>query len=275
MRIRSSPLLAAVALLVWTLPAGIAADAARVARHQASAPAAASARIWEGRSGEYETYLRTAEIDHFDEVPLGVTHPKRAYFKPGGMVASVAWKVLPPGRPSGYWESYKSEIAAYELDKLLGMGMVPVAVEKRWKGETAAAILWLSPIHSWKEMEPRPKPAKWVRQVARMKMFDNFICNKDRNAGNLLVDDDWNLYLIDHSRAFINDRDLAVKMEHIDREFWDKIAGLDEPALTATLGKWVDKVNIKAMLLRRDKMRLAIDKLVAANGEAAVFLTVK
>ena len=29
------------------------------------------------------------------------------------------------------------------------------------------------------------------------------------------------------------------------------------------------------MLLRRDKMRLAIDKLVAANGEAVVFLTVK
>ena len=56
-----------------------------------------------------------------------------------------------------------------------------------------------------------------------MKMFDNFICNKDRNAGNLLVDDDWNLYLIDHSRAFINDQDLAVKMEHIDREFWDRM----------------------------------------------------
>ena len=72
-----------------------------------------------------------------------MTHPKRAFFKPGGLVASVAWKVLPPGQPGGYWESYKSEIAAYELDKLLDMRMVPVAVEKRWKHETAAAILWL------------------------------------------------------------------------------------------------------------------------------------
>ena len=67
----------------------------------------------------------TAEIDHFDSVPLGVTHPKRAFFKPGGLVASVAWKVLPPGRPAGYWESYKSEIAAYELDKLLDHGHGP------------------------------------------------------------------------------------------------------------------------------------------------------
>ena len=179
---------------------------------------------------------------------------------------------VPPGRPSGYWESYKSEIAAYELDKLLGMVMVPVSVEKRWKGQTAAAILWLTPIHPWKEMEPRPKPGKWVRQVARMKMFDNFICNKDRNAGNLLVDDDWNLFLIDHSRAFITDKDLAVKMEHIDPEVWNRMLALDEPALTAAIGKWVEGGVVRSILARREKMKMAIDKLVAANGEAAVFL---
>jgi hypothetical protein len=238
----------------------------------ASATAAASARIWDGRASEFEEYLRTAEVDHFDTVPLGVTHPKRAFFKPGGLVPSAAWKVLPPGRPAGYWESYKSEIAAYELDKLLELHMVPVAVEKRWKGETAAAILWLAPIHPWKEMESRPKPAKWVRQVARMKMFDNFICNKDRNAGNLLVDDDWNLYLIDHSRAFLNDRDLAVKMEHIDRELWKRLLALDEPTIAAAIGKWVEGGTIRAMLARRDKMKMAIDKLVAATSEPAVFL---
>jgi hypothetical protein len=238
----------------------------------ASTPAG-SAKIWEGRNAEFEEYLRTADIDRIEDVPIGVTHPKRAFFKPGGPVASAAWKVLPPGRPSGYWESYKSEIAAYELDKLLGMNMVPPAVEKRWKGQTAAAILWLTPIHSWKEMEARPKPAKWVRQVARMKMFDNFICNKDRNAGNLMVDDDWNLFLIDHSRAFITDKDLAVKIEHVDPEQWNRIQALDEPALTAAIGKWVEGGGvIRSMLARREKIKAAIDKLVAASGEAAVFL---
>jgi hypothetical protein len=231
-----------------------------------------SAKIWESRNEEFEAFIRDTPIDHFEDVTLGVTHPKRAYFKPGGLVNSVAWKVLPPGRPAGYWESYKSEIAAYELDKLLGMGMVPVVVEKRFNHETAAAVLWLSPIHSWKEMEPKPKPAKWLHQVARMKMFDDFICNKDRNAGNLLVDDDWNLYLIDHSRAFITDKDLAVKLEHVDRDLWDRIQALDEGQLTAALSKWVDKGSIRAMLTRRDRMKVEIGKLVAASSEAAVFL---
>jgi len=265
-------LLALVSVLL-TLSPRVNAGAPRASFLQAPASTpAGSAKIWEGRNAEFEEYIRTAEIDHFDDISLGVTHPKRAYFKPGGLVASVAWKVLPPGRPSGYWESYKSEIAAYELDKLLDMRMVPVAVEKRWKGQTAAAILWLTPIHSWKEMEARPKPGKWVRQVARMKMFDNFICNKDRNAGNLMVDDDWNLFLIDHSRAFITDKDMAVKMEHIDPEVWNRMLALDEPALTAAIGKWVEGGVVRSILARREKMKIAIDKLVADNGEAAVFL---
>jgi hypothetical protein len=235
-------------------------------------PATRSARIWEGRNAEFEQFIRQAPIVRIEDVPIGVTHPKRAYFATGALVESVAWKVLPPGRPNGYWESYRSEIAAYELDKLLGMGMVPVAVEKTWKNERAAAILWLSPIHSWKEMQDKPKPAKWVPQVARMKMFDNLICNRDRNAGNLLVDDDWNLFLIDHSRAFIADKGLAVPLEHVDRGLWTKMLALDEASLQAAIGEWIDRGEIRAMLARRDKMKAAIDTLVHQKGEAAVFL---
>jgi hypothetical protein len=103
-------------------------------------------------------------------------------------------------------------------------------------------------------------------------MFDDFICNKDRNAGNLLVDDDWNLYLIDHSRAFLTDKDMAVKMQSVDVEFWNRIQALTEDQLTTALGKWVDKGGIRAMLARRDRMKVEIEKLVAAQGEAATFI---
>jgi len=235
-------------------------------------PAAPSARIWEGRNAEFEQFIRQAPIVRIVDVPIGVTHPKRAYFAAGGLAESVAWKVLPPGRPNGYWESYRSEIAAYELDKLLRMGMVPVAVEKTWKNERAAAILWLAPIHSWKEMQDKPKPAKWVVQVARMKMFDDLIGNPDRNAGNLLVDDDWNLFLIDHSRAFVSEKNLPVALQHIDRTLWEKMLALDEPTLQTALGDWVDRGAVRAMIARRDKMKAAIDALVKQNGEAEVFV---
>jgi len=270
MRTRSVGLPIAL-LLLFVAPRHIPATSASTSS-QAAATTSRSAKIWEGRNAEFEAFIRDTPIDRFEDVPIGVTKPKRAYFKTGGLVDSVAWKVLPPGRPSGYWESYKSEIAAYELDKLLDMGMVPVSVEKKWNHDTAAAILWLKPIHSWKEMEPKSKPAKWVRQVSRMKMFDNLICNKDRNAGNLLVDDDWNLYLIDHSRAFLTDKDMAVKMQTVDREFWERIQALDETKVTEAIAKWVDKASLRAIFARRDRMKVEIEKLVAANGEANVYV---
>lgn len=61
-------------------------------------------------------------------------------------------------------------------------------------------------------------------------------------------------------------------MEHIDREFWNRLLALDEPTITAAIGKWVEGGSIRAMLARRDKMKIAIDKLVAATGESTVFL---
>ena len=95
------------------------------------------ARAWVGRYAELEEYFRTAPIERIEEVPIGVTKPKRAFFAPGGLVSSVTFKRLPMGRRLGYWEAHQSEIAAYELDRLLGLDMVPVTVERRVGSELA------------------------------------------------------------------------------------------------------------------------------------------
>src|SRR5687767_7669571 len=97
---------------------------------ETAAPAAESAKVWEGREAEFEASLRTAVVTKIEKVPIGVTAPRRAYVEPGGLFESFAWKVLPPGTHKGFWDSYKSEIAAYELDKVLALGMVPPTVER-------------------------------------------------------------------------------------------------------------------------------------------------
>lgn len=238
-----------------------------------AAPAAAgSAKIWPGREAEIEDYLRTSPFTRIEDVPIGVTKPRRGYFNQGGLVVSAAWKVLRPGRPNGFWESYKSEIAAYEMDKVLGLNMVPPAVEKNWKGDRGAAVLWVQPVRSWKTVENLPKPDRWNLEAIRMKMFDNLIGNSDRNAGNFLVDEDWNLFLIDHSRAFVNDTKLPFTMVRIDRSLWERMQALDEAGLMERLGPWIDKVSVRAILKRRDKMQLTIDKMVKTTNEAVVFI---
>jgi hypothetical protein len=258
------------------------------AHPSAQAPSAASpaateacAHTWVGREAEFEQFLRTAKVASLKEVPVGVTRPSRAYLEPGGLSESMAWKPITPGLHNGFYESYRSEIAAYELDKMLGLGMVPPTVERDVDRKTGAAVMWASPTKSFKELGgapgqggvPGPPPAKvagWARQLVRAKMFDNIIANKDPNLGNWLVDPDWHLILIDHSRAFTGLKSLVHKMDNIDGPLWEKFKALDEPTLVAAVGKWVGKGEIRAILSRRDAMRQEIDRLVKARGESVI-----
>ena len=95
---------------------------------------AESAKTWVGRAAVIEEYIRTAPIVRFEDVSRGVTRPRRGYLAPGGPVESIVWKALRPGMSRGFYESYKSEIAAYEIDKLLALDMVPPKVERRAGG---------------------------------------------------------------------------------------------------------------------------------------------
>jgi hypothetical protein len=239
-----------------------------------------SAKTWLDRQKEIEDYIRTAEIVNIQDIPVGVTKPKKCILKPGGPVEAIAWKYLPPGRKGGYWESYKSDIAAYELDKLLGLGMVPPTVEKRVKGELGAAVMWASPTQSFKELGGPPKAppahlARWSKQLIQAKMFDNLIYNMDPNQGNWLVDPAWNLILIDHTRSFTTDKKMAHEdMRRIDPDLWARMEALTEESLTAAIGEWIGKREIRALLERRDRMRDIIEKLVkdTPGGKAAVFV---
>lgn len=234
----------------------------------------ASAKFWIGRALEVEDYIRTAAVTRIEKVGLGVTSPNRAYFAPDGPADSIAWKPIKPAIYSGHRESYLAEIAGYELDKVLGLNMVPPAVERRLNGELGAAILWIKPTKMFKEFKANELPTgrTWDRQVRQMKMFHDLAGNDDPNAGNLLIDPAGNLILIDFSRAFATRTSLTFKIERVDPELWDKMKALTEETLAAALGKWLNKREIRAILERRGRMQKEIDQLVAAKGEAAVFV---
>ena len=235
------------------------------------------AKVWVGRNAEFEEFLKSAPIDHIDDVPIGVTRPRRAFFKPGGLARSAIVKKLRPGFVQGYWESYKSEIAAYELDKMLEMDMVPVTVERRVEGELMSAQLWMEDCLWLRKLAGKSAPdvGTWNRQVYRHRVFDNLIANVDRNAGNLLVDPVWNLILVDHSRAFtsVGTMPFVKEMNRIDRPYLDKLRQLDLPVLKERLGRWVlDDGWLRALLKRRDKIVAQFQALAAQKGEAEVFL---
>ena len=242
----------------------------------ASAPQttpAASARTWLGHESQIEEHLKTAGVTSLDDIGTGVTRPMRAHLKPADPVESLVWKMLPPGWRGGHWESYKSEIAAYELDKLLQMHMVPPAVERSINGEAGAAVMWVEGPRSVKERGGKvPSGEIWGKSIRRMVVFDNLIGNGDRNAGNILVGPPGELILIDHSRAFVDAVKLPRNIERVDAEQWERIMSLTEDDLTRALGPWLENRAVGAIVERRKRMAEVVDKLVAKKGRALVIL---
>jgi len=234
---------------------------------------AASARVWIGKEATIEAHLKSAVVTRMVDIGTGVTKPRRAYLDPQEPVASLVWKPLAPGMRDGYWESYKSEIAAYELDRFLDMHVVPPAVERTVGGESGAAIMWLEGMQSVKQRGGKvPSGPIWGQAIRRMILFDDLIGNRDRNAGNILIGQPGELILIDHSRAFVADTALPRELERVDADLWSRMTALTRADLARAAGRWLDERAIDAMLARRDRMVKDVEKQVAKKGRALVII---
>ena len=247
---------------------------AQAATGQAAEPV--SSKIWIGRYAEFEEFLRTAEIERVTNVSTGVLGIKRAYFKPGGLAASGALRSIRPAKYDGFWESYKGDIAAYKLDRLLELDMVPPTVERRYNGETVSLQLWsqnMKMLGQVQEQKLRPAdPEAYSFQLRRQKVFHNLVGNPDPNQGNILFDPLLNVVLVDFSRAFINSRTLKFPATTIDRAFLDRIKALDRDTLRREIGEFVEGGAVDALLIRRDDIVNAFEKLAKQKGASQVIL---
>lgn len=234
------------------------------------------AKPWIGRYEAFEEYLRTAEMVREEATPVGITKPRRIFFAPGGLMESAVAKPLRTSRDSGWLESYQHEIAAYELDKLLGLDMVPPTVERRYQGQGASAQYWVNDTVWLKELQTQklraPDTVAWNRQIRRLRVFDNLIANIDRNEGNMLVvrNPTWHLILIDHSRAFTNRTEMVFEMSFIDRPLFERLKALDTATLDARVGTLLLDGS-RPILRRRDRIVAHFEKLARQKGDAAVF----
>jgi hypothetical protein len=243
----------------------------------AGPPPSSSGRIWQGRHAEFEEFLRAVNIERTTTIATGVLGVKRAFFTAGGLAESGVLRNIQPGRYDGFWESYKGDIAAYKLDRLLDLGMVPPTVERRYNGEMVSLQLWVPEAKMLKEVQQqnlRPSNIEeYSFQLRRQKVFQNLAGNLDPNQGNILFDAAWNVVLVDFSRAFTNTRKLVFDATSIDRGFLDRVKALDRETLRREIGDLIGGgAAIDAMLGRRDDIVKAFDRLVRQKGERQVLL---
>lgn len=233
---------------------------------------------------EFEKFLVNAEIVDSEQMGQseGVTRPYRLTLREGSIQNDALWK-NPSGRMGGFIEGWKYEIAAYNLDKYLELGMVPPTAERRFHGNLGSINLWVDVWIDGREKQekkiavPGPKLVNWNRMTYLQRAFDNLIGNEDRHLGNVLITEDWRMLLIDHSRSFRTTKAYTKKlqfdkkkpMKRLPRALVEKIKNLDEATLRSVVGETLTNKEIEAVMARQQLMLDEFDRLLSDEGEAA------
>jgi hypothetical protein len=234
-----------------------------------------------------ESFLKTARVVKRKAIGVGVTHPYQLTLDDGTRTLKAAWKTIDES-PSGvkqfvdgkfeanFRDSYMFEIAVYELDKLLGLGLVPPTVEREINNENGSVQLWVEgSLTEWERRKQNLKPPdveRWNEQMFKVRLLHQLTYNTDyTNIRNILVDPDFRIYAIDFSRAFrLHDALLAeADLTRFSRSALARLRGLDRPLLEQKLDRWLTRWEMEGLLKRRDRILALAERRLAEQGEDA------
>jgi hypothetical protein len=232
-------------------------------------------------------FLLKAKIIKSHQTGKGVTAPLRLTLTDGTLTHDAAFQPIDEYRQDaemasgthefGFRDSYHFNIAAYELARLLGLGdMVPVTVERRYESQSGSLSWWLPVKYDEQErlkqnLQP-PDVNAWNMQLNRMWVFSELVYDTDRNQTNMLISENWKLWMIDFSRAFRPHHKLEnpARLKMCDRRLLEKLLQLDETEVREKTKPHLDKGQVKAIMARRDLIVAYFEKQIAAKGENAV-----
>jgi hypothetical protein len=239
--------------------------------------------------------LQSPETEHFltdasmklGQTLGGVTRSRQAILDLNGVSHFAVWKTIDDNRKGvtnlgrggyeiNFKDTWKNEVPAYELDKMLGLKMVPVAISRTFQNREGALIAWvdlgMSEADRLKKQLTPPNPGDWSQKMANVQLFDNLIYNIDRHSNNIYITKDWNVILIDHSRAFRTFSELRTENElrRFSKSLLAALEKLDRPTVQKKMSKYLEGAQIDALFARRDAILARARRLVHDQGEAAV-----
>jgi len=180
----------------------------------------------------------------------------RVRVKAGGKMLWAVFDRSTPGRKR------EPELAAYKLDRLLGLNMVPVTVRRQIDGHEGT-LQWVAadPITESERVAQYADDSQDCpvdKQIDAMRVFDALIDNAAHrsSASMLYADDDWRLMLVDHDRAFgyAPDADVPGDRDRLDIEWRTLLRDLDDDRLRRVLGDVLGERQLEALAARRDAL---------------------
>ena len=235
-------------------------------------------------------FLRTARVVTQKSVGVGVNGISKVLLEKDGVQLHAAFRKVSIFNQrikmdngdikSSFRDDCRFEVAAYRLSRLLGLDNVPPVVERKIGRDTGTLQVWVE--NAMMEMERHsedlqaPQELPWTQQWQTVRLFDNLIENDDRNQGNILIDSDWKLWMIDHTRSFGTDRKKLRYPQLVRwcrRDLWEKLQELDREVLKQECKGLLNGGQIGALMARRDLLVQHIQKRIDEKGESAVLFS--
>ena len=237
---------------------------------------------------QIKQFLLTAEVVASTQRGIkGLTHTWRLTLSDGTVTHDASFQPVDEHKTENQFsngriermfvDSYKYNIAAYALAELLGVDdMLPVYVERKWKGD-AGSLSWWLPVQMDEEDRLKrkieaPDPDAWNNQMYRIRVFDELVYDTDPNLTNVQIGNDWKIYRVDFSRAFRRDKNLRnpKNLVRCDRRLLEKLKALDGNELQEKTKRYLNREEFQGVMARRDKIVAYFQKLIAEKGEHEV-----
>ena len=254
-----------------------------------TAPAAAAPVLDVAAQAEF---LRTAKVIRSRGINRGVTAPQRLTLSDGQVTHDAAFQAVNErknqadfghkGVEFNFADSHHFNLAAYVIAGMLGLdGMMPVTVHRTWNGKEGTLTWWIDDAIDestrLKEKRNPPNPAAWNQQMYKMRVFAALVGDTDRNLGNVLITNDWKLWMIDFTRAFRlwDELKYPEDLNQIERTLLARLRELDAAAVKEATAHCLTSFEADAVMKRRDLLVARFDGLVKTKGSAAVLYGVE
>jgi hypothetical protein len=269
----------------WFLAAAITLAAPQASGQPAAAPTTVTAVAVAPvpSDTEIERFLKEADVVQTKSTKKGVTDSVRATLSDGKLTHEAHIQNIEESKREfrsnqgvefDFRDSWVFNVAAYKIDRLIGLNMIPPSISRTYRSKPSAFTWWIDDVlmdegDKVKNKVEAPDRGYYSRQRVMMYLFDELISNTDRNQGNIVYTRDWRLWLIDHTRAFRKNTALKLpaRITRCDRQVYERLKALDRETLKTEVGKHLDDGQIKSLLARRD----AIVKKLDALGPSALF----
>jgi hypothetical protein len=236
-------------------------------------------------------FLRSAKVISSRPIGKGITGSLRLTLSDGTVTHDAAFQSIDDRASDedrrqmrkragelNFVDSYKYNIAAYEIARLVGLDdMMPVTVPRRYQGRNGSLTWWVDDVmmdeaEREKSNAQPPSALEFQRRRMRMMVFAELVGDVDRNKGNVLYTKDWRVVMIDFTRAFRLHREprQPATLNTISRPLWERLQGLTRDEVRRAVDEHLTLEESGALMRRHQAIVEHYRRLIKLHGEGSI-----